>query len=161
MPERPEQPQPVAGAQLAQPARARADVLEQEVERAVLVAAQHRERARQERPLVRAPAPALARGEHVELPRVGRGALVEHRDHVVGAVAGVRDDRAEPAAERGEGAVAHACSAAREPRAWSSWSETTSGSPCRAAAIARAAAMPPESVVMQGMPRATATERIS
>ena len=70
--QRPEQPQPVAGAQLAQPPRARADVLEQEVERAVLVAPQHRERARQERPLVGAPAPALARGEHVELARVRR-----------------------------------------------------------------------------------------
>jgi hypothetical protein len=45
-PERAEDPQAVAGAQLAQPPRARADVLEQEVERAVLVAAQDRERPR-------------------------------------------------------------------------------------------------------------------
>jgi hypothetical protein len=44
---------------------------------------------------------------------------------------------------------------------WSSCSETTSGSPSRAARIARAAAWPPESVVMHGIPRATAARRIS
>ena len=131
--QRPEQPQPVAGAQLAQPPRARADVLEQEVEPAVVVAAQDRERARQERPLVRAAAPALARGEHVELPRVRRRPLgVEHRDDVVGAVARVRDDRAEAAAEAARACGRHAPHRA-SPRACSSCSDTTSGSPCRAA----------------------------
>ena len=45
--------------------------------------------------------------------------------------------------------------------AWISCSETTSGSPRRAAAIARAAAIPPAIVVMHGIPRATAAERIS
>jgi hypothetical protein len=37
----------------------------------------------------------------------------------------------------------------------------TSASPRRAAAIARAAAIPPAIVVMQGIPRVTAAERIS
>ena len=45
------------------------DVLEQEVERPVGVAARDREGAREERALVRAAAPALGRGEHVELAR--------------------------------------------------------------------------------------------
>jgi len=44
---------------------------------------------------------------------------------------------------------------------WTSCSDTTAGSPSRAARIARAAACPPESVVMQGMPRAMAARRIS
>src|SRR4051794_2689133 len=172
--ERTEQPQPVARAQLAQAPRARAHVLEEEVEPAVLVGAENGERAREEGPLVGPSAPPLARRQHVELPRVRRRpAGVEHGDHVVGATPSVSDHGAEAAAERGEravhprrgrggaGPVAHALSAACDPRAWRSWSETTSGSPRRAAAIARAAAMPPDSVVMHGMPRAIAAPRIS
>ena len=69
-PNGPSEPQPVAGAQLAEPARARADVLEHELQPCRPRAPQHRERARQERALVVAPAPALGRGEHVELARV-------------------------------------------------------------------------------------------
>ena len=48
-----------------------------------------------------------------------------------------------------------------EPLRWSSCSETTGGPPTRSAAMARAAAMPLETVVMQGTPRATAARRIS
>src|SRR5437016_2466569 len=51
---------------------------------------------------------------------------------------------------------------------WISWRETTAGSPpspacwaLRAAAIARAAAIPPAIVVMHGIPCAIAAERIS
>ncbi len=54
-------------------------------------------------------------------------------------------------------ADAHACT----PFACSSCSDTTGGSPSRAAAIARAAAIPPAIVVMHGSPRATAARRIS
>src|SRR5687768_10015358 len=48
-----------------------------------------------------------------------------------------------------------------DPLRWSSCSETTGGPATRLAAIARAAAIPPETVVMQGTPRPTAARRIS
>jgi hypothetical protein len=50
---------------------------------------------------------------------------------------------------------------ARTPFACSSCSDTTAGAPSRAAAIARAAAIPPAIVVTHGTPRATAARRIS
>ena len=136
-------PSPVA--QLAEPVRAGPDVLEHEVQPAAF-AAHHAERARQERALVRSPAPALGRGEHVELARVGlRPVRVVADDDVVGADAPVLADLGEPAAERRE-RPAHAWT----PLACSSCSDTTGGSPTRAAAIARAAAIPPAIVVMHG-----------
>jgi hypothetical protein len=46
-------------------------------------------------------------------------------------------------------------------RPCSSWSEITDVSPERAARIARCAALAPDMVVMQGMPRPTAARRIS
>ena len=70
--QRAEQPHLVTRAELAQPLGARADVLEQEVERAAGVGAGHGEGPREERALVGAAAPALGGREHVELPRVGR-----------------------------------------------------------------------------------------
>ena len=47
------------------------------------------------------------------------------------------------------------------PFRWSSCSETTGEPLARLAVIARAAAIPPEIVVMHGTPRATAARRIS
>ena len=115
----------------------------QEVERAVLVAPQDRERARQERPLVGAPAPALARGEHVELARLRQRAVgVEHRHDVVGAVRGARPRTGQSAPpERRERAVAHAFTARRGRGAWRSWSETHL--PARRGAPRRSRAPPP------------------
>ena len=132
--------------------------------RAVAVAARDRERARQERPLVRAAAPALGGGEHVELARVGRRpAGSATREHDVGAErAAPAITGSAPAAERRERAVAHVAATAPPPVArWISCSERTGGAPWRAAAIARAAAMPPAIVVMHGTPRAIAARRIS
>ena len=67
------------------------------------------------------------------------------------------------AADRCERAVGHAdVAGVAVPLRCSSCSEITGGPPAtRLAAIARVAAIPPVSVVMQGMPRATAARRIS
>ena len=122
------------------------------------------ERARQERPLVLAPAPALGRREHGELAGIGRRPVrVGDREHDVGAVAPPPDDREPPPRERGERAVAaHDVTAPAPLARWISWSERTSGTtPWRSPAIARAAAIPPVIVVMQGIPRAIAARRIS
>ena len=150
MPERPEQPQPVAGAQLAQP-RACPGRRPRAGSRAVPSSwrAQHRERAREERALVRAPAPALGRGEHVELARVRRRAVgVEHgRARRRRRRARARRPRQQAAAERRERAVAHALpprGAAAPLRVQLLQRDAPAGAPWRAAAIARAAAMPPD-----------------
>ena len=115
-------------------------------------AAHDAERARQERALVGAPAPALGRGQHVELAGVGRGPVrVVADEDVVGADAAVLEDLRQAAPERRERPrhstrvrtelrFARAAPAARPP----------AGSPTRAAAIARAAAIPPAIVVMHG-----------
>ena len=133
---------------------------------------QVRERARQVGALVGPRAPALDGGEHVELarPRLGPVGVGDAQD-AVGADRVVGRHGARAPAERGEhpghdaaghigtDAVVrgHAATSGR----CSSCSESTSGSPARAARIARTAASAPESVVMHGIPRATAALRIS
>ena len=155
--ERAEHPQAVARAERRQALGARADRLEQELQRAA-GGAQHGEGPRQERPAV-VPAPALRRGEHVELARVRRRPLgVGGREHDVGADLAARGDLQAPAPERRERALAaprHAPAPAGAACAgrWTSCSDSTPSSPRRAAAIARAAARPPESVVRHGIPR--------
>ncbi len=163
--ERPDQEQLLAGLQLAEPIRARADILDEKLELA-LARPQHAEGAGQERPLALSPAPPLRRLEHVELPRAGsRPGWVAAAQHDIGTVGLARGDGGRAAAER-SGRPAHATSVGRGSGwgpliPWISWSERTSGSPRRAEAIARAAAIPPAIVVMQGIPRAIAAERIS
>src|SRR5436305_9178990 len=94
------QPEAVALSQLRQPPRARSDRLEQELEEAAPVRACVREGARQVRTLVLA-APALGRGEHVELPRlrIARPAGIARRQQAVRAEPVIRLDAGEPAAE--------------------------------------------------------------
>ena len=87
------------------------------------------ERARQERPLVGAPAPALGGGEHGELAGVRRGPVrVGDRQHDVGAVASAARP---PAAGGGRTARAsgraHGATAPAPLARWISWSERTSG----------------------------------
>ena len=158
--QRPEQPDVVAGLQRGEPLRPRPDVLEHEVERPVRVAARDRERARQERPLVGAATPALGRGQHRELPGIGsRPVRVGDGEQHVGAVPAASGHAQPPAAERRQ---AHGATPAPAALArWISCRESTVGEPWRAAAIARAAAIPPDIVVMHGMPRAIAARRIS
>ena len=116
---------------------------------AVLGHAQDGERARQERAARPSPAPALGRGEHVELARgAARGRRGRRREHDVGAelvALGARAARRRPngASVRARGGADRAHARGLRPRApprWSSWSESTAGAPWRAAAIARAAA---------------------
>ncbi len=118
------------------------------------------ERPGQKRPLPFSPAPALGRLQHVELPRPrARPLRVQTAQDDVGAVALPRDDPSRPAAEGcGDAIGAQPTSLSRG--AWISCSAITAGSPRRPAEIARAAAIPPAMVVMQGMPRATAALRI-
>src|SRR6185503_11554894 len=105
-----------------------------------------RERARQERPLVLEPAPAVGGREHRELPGVRRRPVrVGDREHVVGADRATTRHAQPAAAERRE---AHGATPAPAALArWISCSESTVGEPWRAAAIARAAAIPPDIVV--------------
>src|SRR3954447_2117690 len=166
-PERAGDPQLLVGRQRAEPLRPRADVLEHELE-APRRSAQHRERARQERTLVGAAAPALHRGEHVELARPrARPGRVRHGEHDVRTQRAALGDDQRPPPERRERAPlrlrrrAHRAASARAPPAWSSCSDSTGGAPWRPAEIARAAASPPESVVRHGIPRVTAARRIS
>src|SRR5205807_6765372 len=119
----------------------------------------------QERALGVPASPPAGRRQHVELARVGRRALeVRASQHHICAVLLRCGDRGEPAPERGQRALRAqgatglpagsraraACSRSRP--AWTSWSESTSGAPRRAAEIALAAAIPPAIVVMQGIP---------
>ena len=184
--ERPEHEELVAGLELAQAVGPGPDVLEQEVERPVLVRPEHAERARQERPLVGAAAPALRRGEHVELAGVGGRPLgIGDREDAVRPVVPASNDACRAASEGRQRPLIRGGAArdrmatisspshlharfktdvhdpAATPRACSSWSETTAGSPRRSAAIARVAAIPPAIVVMHGIPRPTAARRIS
>src|SRR5205823_3629341 len=64
--ERPDQQEFLAGLELAEPVRAGADVLDQEMQLAA-ARPEHAERARKERTLALASAPPLGGGEHVEL----------------------------------------------------------------------------------------------
>src|SRR5206468_1230670 len=139
--------------ELAQPLGARADVLDQEVQLAP-ACPQDAEGARQERPLGLSPAPALGGSDHVELPGSWRrpGGVAAAKDHI-GVVRLARDDAGRAAAER-RGDTRHAtpvglgsATGARRT-AWISCSDSTSGSPRRAAEMARAAAIPPAIVVM-------------
>ena len=72
-----------------------------------------------------------------------------------------------PPAERREHPLAHRPggslrrAAARAAMPCSSWSEIGSAPPSRVATMARVAAEAPVSVVMHGIPRLTAAERIS
>ena len=166
-PQRTEDRQLVAVHQLAQPLGPRADDVEQELQ---LVAArrraQHRERPRQKRALVGSPAPSLGGCQHVELTGGRtRAVCVGTAQHVVGAVAIMRDDRHGADPEGRQHAFAQAASRSTlgppSPDPCSACSESTSGSPRRAAMIARAAALAPEIVVMQGIPRVTEAARIS
>jgi hypothetical protein len=118
--QRPEDPQPVARAQLAEAPRAGTDVLEHEVEPAVGVASQHREGAREERPLVEPAAPALGGGQHVELPGVRRRAAgVVAGEHLVGADPPAGGHLGQAAPERGERAIRDGGDGARAHRATS------------------------------------------
>ena len=99
-----------------------------------------------------------ARGEHVELAGDRLRALaVDQREDPVAAGEVVAADLAEAAAE----GRAHRCLAASAAPAWISWIERTSCSSRLPAAIARAAAVAPVIVVMQGIPWRTAAVRIS
>ena len=86
---------PSPGLQLAQTVGSRTDVLEQELDAALRAHAHHRQRPAEERPLALAPAPALRRGHHVELPRLRPRELVGRRDHDVAP-----DDAGAPAPPR-------------------------------------------------------------
>ena len=170
--QRPQQPQLVARAELGQAPGAGPHVLEQELELA-RPGAEVGEGARQVGALVRAGAPALGGGQHVELARPRRRpAGVGAAQEAVGADRLRGGDRGPPATEGRERAagVGHATSAGRGgaglaspfARRWISCSDSTSGAaPSRAAPIARAAALPPDSVVMHGIPWLTAALRIS
>src|SRR6516164_7999684 len=108
--------------------------------------AQDAERPREKRPLALSPAPALGGGQHVELARLRRGAgSVAAADHHVGAVLLARGDGRHAAAER-RCRPGHLTPLVRRWW-WISCRESTSGSPRLAAAIARAAAIPPVIVV--------------
>src|SRR4029077_14094993 len=92
---------------------------------------------------------------HVELPGVRRRTV-----RIGGAENEVRAKTARP------GDLDHAASERRDAHAWtpsacSSCSDNPGGWPSRSAAIARAAAIPPASVVTHGTPRATPPRRIS
>ena len=96
------------------------------------------------------PAPPLGRGQHVELARLGaRGRVARTRGPRRARPLGGRATR--PGGGRTGALTARVDLLQRDHV----------GSPSRAARIARAAAWPPESVVMQGIPRATAARRIS
>ena len=114
----------------------------------------------------RPPSPLLGGGEHVELPGVGRRPVrVVARDHVVGADAPVRGDLREPAADGRERAARPRAARSRgrhrpvavqllqrdhRRRRRRGWPPPRASPPSR-----------PETVVMHGMPRATAARRIS
>ena len=117
----------------------------------------HRDRPRQEGAAV-AHAPAVRRGEHVELPRGRLGPLaIDERDDPIAAGVAVRGDLAEPAAEGG----GHERLAASWAAAWISCSERTSSSIPPPEEIARTAAAAPVIVVIEGIPCLTAAVRIS
>ena len=171
--ERARQPQALASGYPAQPLGARADRLEQELERAVPACARVREGARHIRSLA-VGAPALGRGEHVELPGpwVGRAVRIPYGEQPVRAQLPVRlQGRKPPAERRLRARLAHRCAgrpvrgcsraAAPAAVACSSWSERISGAASRDARIARWAALAPVIVVMHGIPRPTAARRIS
>ena len=165
-PERAEDPETVARAELAQPFRSRSDVLDQELELVTTGRrAQHAEGPGQERPLAVPPTPALGGGQHVELPGLRAGPVgVGGPQNGVGPMLLAPGDGHVATAERRPHAVDDRRAGAQctsEVRAWISCSETTCGSWRRAAEIARAAAIPPAIVVMHGIPRAMAAERIS
>ena len=131
---------------------------------------QHAEGARQVGPLAGSSSPSRRRHQHVELPGLGSRAMgSSHGEHDVGAVLGAIDHRHDPGPERGHDPVRGSGGRRRAhdaagPTGWipcSSCRETTFGSPAWAERIARAAAIPPEIVVMQAMPRVIAAERIS
>ena len=107
-PQRPGQPELVAGLELAQPACARPDILEHELEHAV-PRPQDRQRPRQERPLAVAGAPPLRRREHVELARLRRvrvpGRVVD-REHDVRADRTPCENDSPPPTERRRGPLA-------------------------------------------------------
>src|SRR3954447_15144835 len=155
-------PRPPAGRRGAGPRGRRPDALEHELEPAGRCP-KDRERARQERALVLAAAPALGRGEHEELARArGRPAGVGDLEHDVRAELAAAGHLERAPAEGGERAAAHVAARSRARPPCSSCSDSTGGAPpWRAAEIARAAASPPESVVRHGIPAATAARRIS
>ena len=163
--QRAQQHQRLALCHLPQPARAGAHVLQQEVQlhptAHVPAGAGVREGARQERALAGAPSPPVARGQHVELARLGvlRADGVAGGDQVVGAQPADALDLGHPALGRALRPLAHVWTG---PLAGcSSCSEVTGGASPRAARMARWAALAPLMVVMQGTPRATAARRIS
>ena len=169
-PQRADERQVVAGPQLAQAPGSGADVLDHELELVVTrptPRAQNAERPGQERALALSPAPSLRGAQHVELSGLrARTGRVGAAQDGVGAVAlggrhagGARAERRPDAVGDG-GAHCEDTAPAGRLRC-SSCSETTSGSPRRAAMIARAAARPPDMVVMHGMPWVIAAERIS
>lgn len=122
--------------------------------------AQHAERTRKERTLAGSSTPPLGGGEHVELPSLrSRPGGILAAQHDVGPVSLSGLDLDAAAAERCSHAVAAQPTSLRLAP-WISWSAITAGAPRRAAEIALAAAIPPDIVVMQGMPRATAAVRI-
>ena len=150
-----------------QPARARAHVLQQELQLGAAPGtgpdAREREGPRQVGPLAGSPSPPVARGEHVELARarVAGSGEVAGGDEVVGAepahVAHLGHaplGRAEACAVAAHSVLhartgvlrSRAAPAAAPPRA----------RPSAAPRIARWAALAPLIVVMHGMPRATA-----
>ena len=117
-------------------------------------------------PLAVSPTPPLGGAEHVELARLGPGPVrVQSAQDHIGAVLvpGLHDHCA--AAQRSNHAllcdVLGRAQLTTGLEAWISWSEITSGAPRRAAVIARAAAIAPAIVVMQGIPREMAAVRIS
>ena len=128
------------------------------------------ERARQERALVLSPAPALGRGEHVELAGVGaRPVGVGDGEHHVRAVARrPTSTQRRPSAPARAARQRHASLTPTLPQcgvpslACSSCSDTTAGLAVPRRRRSRGvAAIPPAIVVMHGMPRATAARRIS
>ena len=160
--------QAVAGPELAQALGARADGLEHELEAIARVAPQHAERARQERALLVAPSPPLAprracrTARRAAAGRRGPRRRAPRRRRARGArrPSSVRRPNGRRRARLLRGlALTPPASAGTRP-AWISCSESTSAPPWRPAAIARAAASPPESVVRHGIPRAIAARRI-
>ncbi len=156
------------GSRRGQALGAGADGLQEEVEPDTIAARArtvgNRERARQVRPAARS-AP-LVRGKHVELPRPRLRALaVESGDDQITARCLSRNNVAGATAERRQHALRQACLSVAPcyacPIPCSSWSEIGSAPPSRVATIARVAAEAPVSVVMHGIPRFTAAERIS
>ena len=117
-----------------------------------------RDRPRQEGAAV-ARVPALGRGEHVELPRLGlRPLAIDQRDDPVAARVAVRRRPRRACGRRARSWLRAAASCAA---AWISCSERTSSSIPPPEAIARTAAVAAVIVVIEGIPCLIAAVRIS